>query len=257
MQLKQTILALLSREVLQEVCGYLDLDLNYRTKEAMARHLMRQESISADSLLPFLTDSELQAVCAACGVPATGRKTTLIKRLLKLERGPTFEALDFETADYYPDSACALGLVRVENHQIVQRTYSLIKPPRRRFVFTYLHGITWEDVAHQPTFAELWPSLTPILKDVDFLAAHNASFDRSVLQRCCETAGLTPPAIPFECTVRLARQTWDIFPTKLNDVCDHLEITLKHHHAASDAEACALIVIAAHRDAGADKQGKK
>ncbi|MDO9531145.1 MAG: 3'-5' exonuclease [Deltaproteobacteria bacterium] len=167
--------------------------------------------------------------------------------MVKQARGPTFVALDFETADYPRDSACALGLVRVENHQIVRRTYHLIRPPRRRFAFTYLHGITWEDVAGQPTFAELWPSLTPILEGVDFLAAHNASFDRSVLQRCCETAGLSLPGLPFECTVRLARQTWNIFPTKLNNVCDHLGITLKHHHAASDAEACALIVIAAHQ----------
>jgi hypothetical protein len=79
-------------------------------------------------------------------------------------------ALDFETADYSPDSACALGLVRVENHQIVQRTYSLIKPPRRRFVFTYLHGITWEDVANQPNFGELWPTYSP-MRGIDFLAA--------------------------------------------------------------------------------------
>jgi len=75
-----------------------------------------------------------------------------------------------------------------------------------------------------------------------------------VLQRCCETAGLTPPGLPFECTVRLARQTWDIFPTKLNDVCDHLGITLKHHHAASDAEACAMIVITAQQGAIAEKR---
>ena len=186
-------------------------------------------------------------MCAACGVPATGRKATLVKRLVKQARGPTFVALDFETADYSPDSACALGLVRVENHQIVQRTYSLIKPPRRRFVFTYLHGITWEDVAHQPTFGELWPTYSPMLEGIDFLAAHNASFDRSVLHRCCAAAGLEPPEIPFRCTVQLARRTWNLKPTKLNNVCDHLGITLKHHHAASDAEACALIVIAAHR----------
>jgi len=248
MQVKSAILALLSTEALQEVCGYLDIELNYRSKEAMLRHLLRQESVSAESLLPLLTVPELQEVCAACRLSATGRKATLVNRLLKHERGPTFVALDFETADYPRDSTCALGLVRVENHRIVRRTYHLIRPPRRRFSFTYLHGITWEDVALQPTFAELWPSLTPILKEVDFLAAHNASFDRSVLQRCCETAGLTPPALPFECTVRLARQTWNIFPTKLNNVCDHLGITLKHHFAASDAEACALIVIAAHRE---------
>jgi DNA polymerase-3 subunit epsilon len=247
MNLKQTILALLSPEALKEVCGHLDVDLNCRTKAAMVRRLLPQESISAERLLPLLTESELQAVCAICGVPATGRKATLVKRLVKQARGPTFVALDFETADYSPDSACALGLVRVENHRIVERTYSLIKPPRKRFVFTYLHGITWEDVAHQPSFAELWPAYSLMLEGIDFLAAHNASFDRSVLHRCCGAAGLEPPQIPFRCTVQLARQIWNIKPTKLNNVCDHLGITLKHHHAASDAEACALIVIAAHQ----------
>jgi DNA polymerase III subunit epsilon len=247
MHLKQTILAVLSPEALREVCGHLGPDLNFRTKEAMAQHLLRQESIAAENLLPLLTEAELQAVCAARGVPATGRKATLIKRLLKQERGPTFVALDFETADYPPDSACALGLVRVENHRIVQRTYSLIKPPRKKFIFTYIHGITWEDVANQPTFGELWPTYSPMLEGIDFLAAHNASFDRSVLHRCCAAAGLDPPEIPFRCTVQLARRTWNIKPTKLNNVCDHLGITLKHHFAASDAEACALIVIAAHQ----------
>ena len=120
MHLKQTILALLSPEALKEVCGHLDVDLNCRTKAAMVRHLLPQESISAERLLPLLTEAELQAVCAACGVPATGRKATLVKRLLKQARGPTFVALDFETADYPRDSACALGLVRVENHRIVR-----------------------------------------------------------------------------------------------------------------------------------------
>ena len=247
MQVKSAILSLLSPETLKEVCGHLDVDLGCRTKAAMVRHLLPQESVSVEILLPLLTESELQAVCAACGVPATGRKATLVKRLVKQARGPTFVALDFETADYLPDSACALGLVRVENHRIVRRTYHLIRPPRRRFAFTYLHGITWEDVAGQPTFADLWPSLTPFLEGVDFLAAHNASFDRSVLHKCCAVAGLESPRIPFRCTVQLARQTWNIYPTKLNNVCDHLGITLKHHHAASDAEACALIVIAAHQ----------
>jgi DNA polymerase-3 subunit epsilon len=255
MELKKTILALLSREALVDLCRVFEVEAEDFRQEAPALCLLRRESISAEQVLEHLTESEVKAVCETCGISGRGRKAALITKLLRQDRGPTFVALDFETADYPRDSACALGLVRVENHQIVHRTYHLIRPPRRRFVFTYLHGITWEDVALQPSFAELWPSLTPILQGVDFLAAHNASFDRSVLQRCCETAGLNPPALPFECTVRLARQTWDIFPTKLNNVCDHLGITLKHHHAASDAEACALIVIAAHQG-GAAKRGK-
>jgi len=247
MPLKQAIIACLKAETLKEVCGHLHVELNGRSEEALARQLRRQAAVTAEDLLPFLAEAELREVCAAFGVAATGPTATLTRRLLKAERGPTFVALDFETADHGRDSACALGLVRVENRQIVRRTYSLIKPPRRRFVFTYLHGITWEDVAHQPTFGELWPNFVPMLAGIDFLAAHNASFDRGVLLKCCEAAGLAPPQIPFRCTVQLARQTWNIYPTKLNHVCDHLGITLKHHQAASDAEACALIVMAAHQ----------
>lgn len=164
-----------------------------------------------------------------------------------LKKNPTFVAIDFETADYYRDSACAVGLVRVENHQIVERAYSLIRPPRKKFIFTYYHGISWEDVANEGTFCDVWPRFCHILKDIDFLAAHNASFDRSVLTKCCEVSGLEPPLTAFRCTVELARRTWNIYPTKLNNVCDHLGIPLNHHEAASDAEACALIVIEAHK----------
>jgi DNA polymerase-3 subunit epsilon len=247
MHLKQAILAVMSPESLKALCEEYGLEVDSRSRLALAYQLMRYESVAVEKLLEILTESEVQAVCAAQSIAARGRKAALIKKLLKQERGPTFVALDFETADYSRDSACALGLVRVENHQIVQRTYSLIKPPRRRFVFTYLHGITWEDVANQPTFGELWPTYSPMLEGIDFLAAHNASFDRSVLHRCCAAAGIDSPKIPFRCTVQLARQTWNIYPTKLNHVCDHLGITLKHHQAASDAEACALIVMAAHQ----------
>jgi DNA polymerase-3 subunit epsilon len=80
---------------------------------------------------------------------------------------------------------------------------------------------------------------------LDFLAAHNASFDRSVLETCCERARVKPPSSAFECTVRLARSAWDIRPTTLPDVCRRLRIPLHHHDAGSDAEACARIVIAA------------
>ena len=98
---------------------------------------------------------------------------------------PTFVAIDFETADYGRDSACALALVRVEAGVIVQRAFHYIRPPRARMVFTYLHGISWEQVAGAPGFAQLWPQLQPLLAGAAFLAAHNASFDRAVMRACC------------------------------------------------------------------------
>jgi len=158
-----------------------------------------------------------------------------------------FVAIDFETADDSPDSACAVALVRVENSEIIARQSCLIRPPRARFTFTYLHGISWEKVAAEPSFARVWPSLVSFLDGADFLAAHYADFDRAVLRACCRSAGIEPPKLSFECTVALARRTWGIYPTKLPNVCSRLRIPLRHHDPCSDAEACARIVIEAWR----------
>jgi DNA polymerase-3 subunit epsilon len=158
---------------------------------------------------------------------------------------PTFAAIDFETADYGRDSACAVAVVRVEGQAIVDRAHYYIRPPRQHFVFSYLHGISWNDVIDAPTFRQLWPSLQERLSGVEFVAAHNASFDCSVLRKCCDRARLSAPSLSFQCTVRLARMVWNIYPTTLPDVCRYLRIPLHHHDALSDAEACARIVIAA------------
>ena len=159
----------------------------------------------------------------------------------------SFVAIDFETADNGRDSACAVALVKAVDDQIVERAAFLIRPPRQRFLFTSIHGITWQQVARERTFGELWPEISAMLKGADFLAAHNAPFDKGVLNACCRAAGVVAPDLPFTCTVRLARATWQLYPTKLPDVCRYLKIPLNHHDALSDAEACARIVLSARR----------
>jgi len=158
---------------------------------------------------------------------------------------PSFAAIDFETADHGRDSACAVGAVRVENGRIVDRYYRLIRPPRRSFAFTWVHGLTWRDVRDSPCFAEMWPELAAMLDGLPFLVAHNASFDRGVLEACCAAAGILPPPQPFRCTVQMARAKWRLPSAKLPAVCAHLDIPLDHHNAISDAEACAKIALAA------------
>jgi DNA polymerase-3 subunit epsilon len=163
--------------------------------------------------------------------------------------GP-FTAIDFETADHGADSACALALVHVEGTEIVGRDLFMIRPPRARFVFTYIHGITWSHVRAEPSFAEHWAEIAARLAGATFLAAHNAPFDRGVLAACCAAAGVEPPALDFRCTVQLARRAWrkdGLLRANLPAVCAHLGIALNHHDPASDAEACARIVIAARR----------
>ncbi|HNW43783.1 MAG TPA: 3'-5' exonuclease [Elusimicrobiales bacterium] len=154
-----------------------------------------------------------------------------------------FVAIDFETADYGRDSACAVGLARAEEGRITATAYRLIRPPRPRMMFTEIHGLSWADVANEPLFAELWPGLAGLFEGAEFIAAHNAPFDRSVLNACCAAAGLAAPPQPFICTVKLSRTELGLKPATLAHVCHHLSIPLRHHNALSDAEACAKIMI--------------
>lgn len=171
----------------------------------------------------------------------------MIRRRGPDSQGRTFAAIDFETANASRTSACALAAVRVEDGVLCTRRRWLIRPPTPEFSFTWLHGIAWSDVRTAPTFAEVWAEAARFVKGVEFLAAHNASFDRSVLVACARSARMRVPATRFECSMLLARRHLGIYPTTLPDVCRKLRIPLRHHDPLSDAEACARIVIAAFR----------
>ncbi|RYG64171.1 exonuclease, partial [bacterium] len=121
----------------------------------------------------------------------------------------SFTALDFETANRYRNSACAIGLVKVERGVVVERAYHLIRPPFAYFEFTHIHNIDWSMVRYEPTFAELWPRLGPFFEGVDFLAAHNAPFDKGVLSAVCAHYMLKAPELEYRCTVRMARTAWN------------------------------------------------
>jgi DNA polymerase III subunit epsilon len=168
-----------------------------------------------------------------------------------LEGDLNFVAIDFETANYERDSACAVGFVKVVDNEIVDKVVHLIRPPTRDFVFTHIHGLTWSDVAESANFGELWPNIELLFEGAEFLVAHNASFDKGVLNACCASYGIPTPSLPFQCSVQIARRTWNIYPTKLPDVCRRLGIDLNHHEALSDAMACAQIVLAANEKSAA------
>lgn len=159
----------------------------------------------------------------------------------------TFVAIDFETADHGADSACAIGMVRVEDGRVTRRVRQFFRPPRDVMMFTHIHGITLDYIEEKPTFAQAWPLLAEVLEGADFLAAHNAGFDRAVLNACCMRAGLPMPDQPWICTVRQARRVLGIRPANLANCARVMGLKLNHHEALSDAEACACIVMAARR----------
>ncbi len=153
-------------------------------------------------------------------------------------------AIDFETANRDANSACAIGVVCVDGETITKEEAFLIRPPSVYFEFTHIHGLRWRDVAKAGDFKQVWSQIVDRIEAADFLVAHNARFDRKVLYSCCDLYGIPYPKPDFLCTVQIARKTWNLRPTTLPDVCRHLNISLEHHQALSDARACAQIAIA-------------
>lgn len=151
-----------------------------------------------------------------------------------------FTAIDFETMTADPTSACAIGIVRVENNVIVQKFYSLIKPvpDSRTFNNSHVHGITPEMVEKAPTFEELWPTIRGYLEH-QIIVAHNASFDMAVLDQ-------TSDAYHIDFKIQEVIDTLDITKMGLAESCALAGIPLEEHHdALCDATACAKIILLA------------
>ncbi|MFN2375878.1 MAG: exonuclease domain-containing protein [Candidatus Binatia bacterium] len=163
---------------------------------------------------------------------------------------PTFAAIDYETADRRPTSACALGLVVVERGEIVQRVKRLINPGESSWTFSPLHGIGPDEVRDAGCFATVWDAVSSSLGAVKFFAAHNAGFDERVLYTCSQAAAPHYSAPLFVCTLRLASNRLRIRPSGLAVVAQRLGIPLVHHDPLSDAEAAARITPAPPRPRG-------
>ena len=144
-----------------------------------------------------------------------------------------YVALDFETSGYAAHSACAVGLCRIEDGVVTDSFYSLIRPPSSRVLFTHVHGLTWPMLKDAPTFME----------GSHALLAHNAGFDRRVLHASCQALELVQPQLPFLCTLKGARRSLPLASRALDSVCGYFGIPLDHHHAGSDARACAEIYL--------------
>ena len=110
-------------------------------------------------------------------------------------------------------------------------------------MFTEIHGLTWPMLKDAPTFAELWPQMDAFLEGAGSLLAHNASFDRRVLAASCHAVGAQEPRAPFLCTLKGSRRSLPLASKKLSSVSAYFGIALNHHHAGSDAEACARIYL--------------
>jgi DNA polymerase-3 subunit epsilon len=156
-----------------------------------------------------------------------------------------FITIDFETATKERYSPCEIGLTFVKDNKIVETKSWLIKPKDN--VFDYfnmsIHGIKPSDVENEPEFNQLWTEIKPLIEN-QFLIAHNASFDFSILRNTLMFYNIPFPTLNYACSYFLSKNLWEGLPSyNLKTLCKLNNITFNHHRAGSDSRATAALCL--------------
>lgn len=155
-------------------------------------------------------------------------------------------AIDFETANRYPSSVCAIGVAIMEDGKMEEPYYSLIRPEENVFWFdafnTRIHGIRYDDVLDAPSFNTVYEEVSELTEGALF-TAHNARFDMTCLAKTCRNVHMPVPDLMYFDTLALSRRMFpEMAHHRLNDMCERLDIPLNHHNACSDATGALMIV---------------
>lgn len=159
---------------------------------------------------------------------------------------PGFAVIDFETTGLRPegsDRAVEVAVVVTdETGHAVDRHDTLIHVDRDLGA-QRIHRISAADLIDAPTFAEVAPALTDLLRG-HVVVAHNAAFDTRFL--CAEYGrlGYEVPAHDQDavCTMRLANW-FHLGARSLAECCDVCDISLEGaHRASADAWATAQLL---------------
>lgn len=161
--------------------------------------------------------------------------------------GLDFTAIDFETANGFRGSPCSVGVVRVRDGVMEDRAAWMMRPPLGFDRFdprnVRIHGITADQVAQAPRFAEVYAHLRAFCGQ-DVLVAHNAGFDVGVIESALEVSDADVPSLEYACTLMLARKAYDLPSYALPSASRAAGfVPGRHHEALADAEACAAILI--------------
>lgn len=130
-----------------------------------------------------------------------------------------------------------VGIIRVEQSQVVERYQQLINPETEIPHFITQHtGISQDMVKDAPTFGQVFPKIKELL-DGGIFVAHNASFDYSFIRAEYARQGEAYNA-PRLCTVRASRR---LFPGYRRHGLDHIIQRFNipcpaRHRALDDAE---------------------
>ncbi len=161
-----------------------------------------------------------------------------------------FVALDVETSGGASASICQIGLACVDRRNAIQTWSAYVDPllPFARFN-TELHGISAQTVRGAPTFAQIWPSLLPLL--IRQPLVQHSRFDEHAINAACKAHGVPKPRLVWHDSVTIARHAWPELKGNgghgLASLKRHLDLDFRHHDAGEDARAAAMVVLLAEQ----------
>lgn len=260
-------------------CPELDTDLLAEVLYVCGRIIYRGYRISLDKLKEKCSFDDYQSYKYVGGVDgykiqiikrnrsvgikvkSTSLKSHTVRNNHKYENKilpKSFVGIDFETL--YPQriSACSIGMVKYIDGVIVDRYYSLIRPPfdypgKCGRALTWVHGLTEEMVQDAKSFAELLPEIEDFVDGLP-LVAHNACVERACIRDTSVYYGVQTK-LDFENifdTLVLSRQAEDVLGIsedgpgshQLDNVCRRFGISgNNHHNALADAEMTGSLMV--------------
>ena len=144
-----------------------------------------------------------------------------------------YTALDFETANRYRGSPCAVGLVKVRNGVAADERHWLIKPPEGADWFepynVSVHNVTADMVADVPRWRYVLPAIMEFIGD-DPVVAHNAGFDIGVIRYACAVDNIEWPEMRFLCTLVMSRRALSLPSYSLPYLVESFGLVMGDHH---------------------------
>lgn len=159
----------------------------------------------------------------------------------------SFVTIRFDYAGLELDSACAIGLVKIQNGKPTGAIYEKFSPASGDYILIddagKPGGLRAEDLSNLDGFGELWSQLSEFLGDLP-LVANSATTYMRTLEILWDEAGITTEARPFLCTQVLGRKLTDLGSFNLDFYADKFDYEMPDIATALDkAKATAAIML--------------
>jgi len=144
--------------------------------------------------------------------------------------------LDLETPNHYNNSISSIGIVIVEEGEVVDKIYSLINPESHFESFNIaLTGIHPDDVANSPTFSDYWNEIEDLVCS-NIIVGQNITFDLGVISKSLTNYRIPLPSFKYYCTLKSCKQNLNLPDNSLSYIVHNvLNKDYDAHNAMADA----------------------